>query len=66
MRFNKNGSIQNYLETQPGSTGNGGVSLSAIYNLVATDYIEAAVEQTSGGALNVKTLSRFQCVYLGA
>ena len=66
VRFNKNGSIQNYLETQPGGTGNGGVSLSAIYNLVATDYIEAAVEQTSGGALNVKTLSRFQCVYLGA
>ena len=66
VRFNKNGSVQNYLETQPGGTGNGGVSLSAIYNLVATDYIEAAVEQTSGGALNVKTLSRFQCVYLGA
>jgi len=66
VRFNKNGSVQNYLELPPSSTGNGGVTLNAIYNLVATDYIEAAVEQTSGGALNVKTLSRFQCVYLGA
>ena len=66
VRFNKNGSVQNYLELPPSSTGNGGTTLNAIYNLVATDYLEAAVEQTSGGALNVKTLSRFQCVYLGA
>jgi hypothetical protein len=47
---------------------------SALLNLVAGDYVEAVVYQTSGGSLNVEydtasqiaATTRFGCTYLGA
>ena len=49
------------------SADNSATSLSVILNLVATDYVEFRVKQTSGGNLNFdNSFTYFSCVYLGA
>jgi hypothetical protein len=51
-------------------TFNSGAVLSKVFDLVATDYIQAFVYQDSGGALNVNATATFgtsmQVTYLGA
>jgi hypothetical protein len=64
----KNGSAVNYAFFQ----ATAGVANSPVYpmsytlNLSAADYLELFAYQSSGGALNVDTNSRFQVQFLGA
>ena len=50
----KNGSLIGRAQVRPGSTGNTSATLSDIYDLVATDYIEYIVFQNSGTSQDLK------------
>jgi len=73
VMFRKNGTSY-YTTTVPaGSADKARVQGSMVFDLVATDYIELAAEQNSGGNLNVLGIaggageaSRYGCIYLGA
>jgi hypothetical protein len=73
VMFRKNGTSY-YTATVPaGSADKARVQGSMVFDLVATDYIELAAEQNSGGNLNVLGIaggageaSRYGCIYLGA
>lgn len=66
--FWKNGSIQKgQVALSAASAGETKITVSAIYDLVATDYIEFYVYQNSGAARNVLNDGTiFSCQYLGA
>jgi hypothetical protein len=72
MFFAKNGTALRYAFSPIASSATyTGMALTFIANLVATDYIELWVNQTSGGNLNADTTSgggtfAFQMQYLGA
>ncbi len=70
----KNGTTDTFKVVQNGGTGSAqvGATFSDVMNLVATDYIEIFVYQSSGGALNLEGTgsitggSAFGIAYLGA
>ena len=65
-RFTKNNNAVAYYNIPPTSSGEPSTVAIAILDLAVGDYIETKVEQSSGGSLNVKLVSLFQCQYLGA
>lgn len=66
--FRKNGSNISGFAALPGSSATVvGLTNSIVLDLVATDYVEMFVKQTSGGSLNNSTqFSFFSAIYLGA
>lgn len=66
VRFTKNGTAQSYANIAATPTGEAGTVITQILNLAVADYVEIKAEQSSGGALDVKSYSIFQCQYLGA
>ena len=54
----------------PNASGNNSGTIAVILDLVATDYVEVLVTQTSGGNLNltgnIYGSTGLSCVYLGA
>ena len=66
VRFTKNGTAQTYANISATPTGEAATVTTSIFNLAEGDYVEAKVEQSSGGSLDVKSYSIFQCQYLGA
>ena len=68
----KNGSLIGRAQVRPGSTGNTSATLSDIYSLVATDYIEYIVFQNSGSSQDLQATNSTALVtyaaaqYLGA
>jgi len=66
VRFTKNGTAQSYANIAATPAGEAGTVITQILNLAVADYVEIKAEQSSGGALDVKSYSIFQCQYLGA
>jgi hypothetical protein len=66
VRLTKNGTAQSYANIAATPTGEAGTVITTILDCIATDYVEIKVEQSSGGSLDVKNYSIFQCQYLGA
>ena len=68
VNLRKNGSSVTYVVALPAGPVSDFTTLpfSYVIEVVATDYLELNVYQSSGGALNVQTESRFQVSYLGA
>ena len=67
--FAKNGTTVSGLAQVAGASASieVGLSNSIVLNLVATDYVEFCVRQTSGGSLNnLNQYSYFSAIYLGA
>jgi hypothetical protein len=65
-RFTKNGTAQFYANFAATPTGEAATMITAIINCSVGDYIELKAEQSSGGSLDIKSYSTFQCQYLGA
>ncbi len=65
-RFTKNGTAQFYANFAATPTGEAATMITAIINCSVGDYVEIKAEQSSGGALDIKSYSTFQCQYLGA
>ncbi len=71
VAFRKNGStyVGSISSQNVGASGNTGVSVHNVYDLVATDYIEIDAYQNSGGSLNLAgglNDTYFYMIYLGA
>jgi hypothetical protein len=66
--FRKNGTVASGFAVLPGSSATVvGLVNSIVLDLVATDYVEMFVQQSSGGNLNNDTAnSFFSAIYLGA
>jgi len=65
-RFTRNGTAQSYANIAATPTGEAGTVITTILNCSVGDYVDIRVEQSSGGSLDVKSYSIFQCQYLGA
>jgi hypothetical protein len=66
VRFTRNGTAQSYANIAATPTGEAGTVITTILNCSVGDYVDVRVEQSSGGSLDVKSYSLFQCQYLGA
>lgn len=68
VRVRKNGTSDYFggLSVGANSSDGIGLQLSVIMNLAEGDYVEQFALQTSGGALNAESGSRFACTFLGA
>jgi hypothetical protein len=65
-RFTQNGTAKSYFNFAATPSGEAATVGQIILNCSVGDYIELKVEQSSGGSLDIKSYSIFQCQYLGA
>jgi hypothetical protein len=65
-RFTQNGTAKTYFNFAATATGEAATVGHMILDCSVGDYVEIKVEQSSGGSLDIKPYSVFQCQYLGA
>jgi len=66
VRITKNGTAQAYANFAATPSGEAASIMHTILNMSVGDYVDLRGEQTSGGNLDIKNYSIFQCQYLGA
>jgi hypothetical protein len=65
-RFTQNGTAKTYFNFAATPTGEAATVGHMILDCAVGDYVEIKVEQSTGGSLDMKPYSVFQCQYLGA